>query len=211
MLWTALLKTKQTKKKTAATFDRHMTEDNIRPVYRHFLLRGIILPSLSHASQTWLIKFHSGARCNYTHARTHMQTQNAHTHIHTRTQFVLLVMWYFKTTYYSKLKLAVLVRRRVWKTATLFWSAFHYAVLGPSACFLVCGVLNDGVRVGLVFKFYVLIAALKRLPATGQHFFFLHKSFMVTGHNWATKTLPTTEVQVFKITRSEFPPHPCLF
>lgn len=91
MLWTALLKTKQTKKKTAATFDRHMTEDNIRPVYRHFLLRGIILPSLSHASQTWLIKFHSGARCNYTHARTHAHANTKRTHTHTHKNSICVI------------------------------------------------------------------------------------------------------------------------
>lgn len=48
--------------------------------YSHVLLWGIILSSLSHASRTWLIKFHSGARCNYTHAHTHKQKTHTHTH-----------------------------------------------------------------------------------------------------------------------------------
>lgn len=107
-----------------------------------------------------------------------MQTQNAHTHTHKNSICVISDV-VFQNHILQQIEIGC-----VGKAEGLEDGHFVLVrILGPSACFLVCGVLNDGVRVGLVFKFYVLIAALKRLPATGHHFFFLHKSFMVTGHN----------------------------
>lgn len=90
--WLEYLHVKKLLKETSYNMTATFREGNTWPVFHHLLLLGTSLPSLSHGSQTWLIKFHFSACCNYTHKTS-----------------ICVYYWcgISKATFYSKLKVVV--------------------------------------------------------------------------------------------------------